>query len=244
MLYHPTGPGDPPRPPQAPPKEREKKNDDAFLDSIASAPAPTRGTMRVRNVVLFVVAAVVVAELFRWWGGARPTGRPFSLMLETALGAASIAAVSVWTLAGRGNSMVGRSTKVLGIAGLATPLLLFLWKIGTSSQFQEAMGIGPMGPDGLPRAGWKCLRLSLALGLAPLIAMVIVRRNSDPNHPRLTGASLGIAAAACSWVFTDLWCPVANIPHLLRGHLLPMAILAALGASLGHLLIAVRAPRP
>lgn len=242
MLYHPTGPSDPPRPPQPAAKERSTANDDAFLDSIANDPSPSRRQIRVRNLLLFVAAAVVLAELFRWWGGIRPTGRPLTLMLETALGAASIAAVAVWTIAGRGRSMVGRSTTVLGIAGLATPLLLFLWKIGTSAQFQDALGIGPMGADGLPRAGWRCLRLSIALGLAPLIAMVLVRRNSDPNHPRLTGATLGIAASACAWVFTDLWCPVGNIPHLLRGHLLPMAILAALGAALGHLLISVRAP--
>jgi drug/metabolite transporter (DMT)-like permease len=39
------------------------------------------------------------------------------------------------------------------------------------------------------------------MGLFPLLAMALVRRNSDPNHPRLTGATLGVAAgvALLSW---------------------------------------------
>ncbi len=78
------------------------------------------------------------------------------------------------------------------------------------------------------------------MGVFPLLAMAFVRRNSDPNHPRLTGATLGVAAGACAWVFTDLWCPVAYVPHLLLGHVLPIMILAAAGALLGPWLIAVR----
>ena len=243
MLYHPAGPTDPPRPPKPPVAERAKATDDDFLAKIDADPAPTQRYIRVRNVVLFVTAACILAELFRWWGGMRPQGRPIALILETALGAAAIAAVAVWTLAGRGPSMTGRSTTFLGIVGFATPISLFLWKILWSAQVQGMMGVGPMGPDGLPRIGWKCLRLSLALGLFPLLAMALVRRNSDPNHPRLTGATLGVAAGACAWVFTDLWCPVGNISHVLLGHFFPITVLALLVAALGHLLIGVRAPR-
>jgi hypothetical protein len=35
-------------------------------------------------------------------------------------------------------------------------------------------------------------------------------------------------------VLMDLWCPVAHPQHLLLGHLLPIAALAALGAWAGH----------
>jgi len=243
MLYHPTDPSDPPRPPKPSPAERPRTGDADFLAKLDADPAPTRQRIRVQNLILFVVVACILAEIFRWWGGVRPQGRPLSLVVETAIGAACIAAVATWTLAGRGRSMTGRTTTFLGIAGFATPLALFVWKIFWSAQFQGMMGVGPMGPDGLPRFGWKCLRLSLALGLFPLLAMALVRRNSDPNNPRLTGATLGVAAGACAWVFTDLWCPVGNVSHLLVGHVLPITLLAALGAALGHLLIGVRAPR-
>jgi hypothetical protein len=51
---------------------------------------------------------------------------------------------------------------------------------------------------------------------------------------------MGVAAAACAWVFVDLWCPVAYVPHLMLGHVLPMAILGSVGALLGRFLLQVR----
>jgi len=38
----------------------------------------------------------------------------------------------------------------------------------------------------------------------------------------------------------DLWCPVASVPHLLLGHVLPLGILAAVGALLGDALLSLR----
>jgi hypothetical protein len=45
----------------------------------------------------------------------------------------------------------------------------------------------------------------------------------------LLGAAIGAAAGAWSWTLTDLWCPVAYVPHLLLGHVLPVALLAIAG---------------
>jgi hypothetical protein len=237
MLYDPS---DPPRPPPPLPSTApvpDPAADEAFLRMLQSKPAATVRQLRVRNVALFALAAGFVAELFYWWGGMRAAPRPGYLIVETAVGAACIAAVSTWALFGRRRSMLGRSAIFLGVAGLATPFALFVWKVLASSQQPGMMDLWETRP------GFKCLRLSIVMGLFPLLAMALVRKNSDPNHPRLTGASLGVAAGACAWVFTDLWCPVAYVPHLLLGHVLPITVLALLGAALGHLLIGVRAPR-
>ena len=72
-----------------------------------------------------------------------------------------------------------------------------------------------------------------------LMAFLAVRRNA-PVHPALNGAVMGVAAGACAWVAVDLWCPVASLPHLLLGHVLPLCILASIGALLGQILLALR----
>jgi hypothetical protein len=56
-------------------------------------------------------------------------------------------------------------------------------------------------------------------------------------HPALNGTGIGFAAGACAWVAVDLWCPIAYVPHLLLGHLLPVFLLALTGALLGRLLL-------
>jgi hypothetical protein len=51
---------------------------------------------------------------------------------------------------------------------------------------------------------------------------------------------MGVAAGACAWIAVDVWCPVADIPHLLLGHVLPLFILAVAGALLGRTLLSLR----
>jgi hypothetical protein len=51
---------------------------------------------------------------------------------------------------------------------------------------------------------------------------------------------MGFAAGAYAWFVVDLWCPVAYVPHLLIGHLLPLFLLAGAGALLGKALLPPR----
>jgi hypothetical protein len=81
------------------------------------------------------------------------------------------------------------------------------------------------------RPGFRCLGLSLALGAAPLLAYLSIWRHRVVPRPGLQGGALGVAAGALAWTLIDIWCPVAHPAHLAFGHLLPLAILATIGAA-------------
>ena len=129
--------------------------------------------------------------------------------------------------------MLGRSRSWL-LSGIALiPFGLFAWKVSCSLAFDDPMAQWPARP------GLKCLSVSLLVAAGPLLAFLAARR-SAPVHPALNGAAIGVASGACAWVALDLWCPVASVPHLLLGHVLPLCILAGTGALLGQALLSLR----
>jgi hypothetical protein len=87
------------------------------------------------------------------------------------------------------------------------------------------------------------LSLSIATGALPLFAALLAWRHTDPLTPKATGAAFGAGAGLGSAVLVDLWCPVSYLPHLLLGHLLPIAVLAAVGALVGGRLLRLWRPR-
>ena len=205
-----------------------------ILGSVAAEPSPTRGQRRRRDLLLFAGAAAVAVAVFALFGGVRPYTRPLSLLLGTAAGTALLAAVGLALAFGRGRSMVGRSRQVLFATLASLPFALLAWKAGVSA-FYEGMSVPWPG-----RPGYRCLALSLAVGLTPLLAALAARRKSDPVHPGTTGAAIGAACGLAAAALVDLWCPVAHLPHLLLGHLLPIALLALAGAAAGSRLLALR----
>ena len=80
----------------------------------------------------------------------------------------------------------------------------------------------------------------MALAAGPLIAFARLRRGSDPESPRLTGAALGAAAGA--------WGDAAHVPicgytapaHIVIGHILPIVLLALVGVIVGDRVVALR----
>ena len=66
-----------------------------------------------------------------------------------------------------------------------------------------------------------------------LFAALTSWRRSDPITPRATGAAFGAGAGLGSALLVDLWCPVGYVPHLLLGHVLPIAILSVAGGLIG-----------
>ena len=209
------------------------------LAAAAAETSPTRATVRRRNAFLVVVAAasglgafvsfalfMSHGELLRLGGEValqQRSERSVWLVVTTAAGALGIAATALWLALWRGRSMLGRSRRRLLYGGVLLPISLLAWKVSCSMAFGDAMVAWPERP------GLRCLALSLLVALGPLLSFLVMRR-STPVRPALNGAAMGLAAGACAWVAVDLWCPVAHVPHLVLGHVLPLFVLAGAGA--------------
>ena len=183
----------------------------------------------------FVIFAALMSEshLLRLGGEVVPQQRlerPAWLVAATVGGAITVAIIALWLALGRGRSMLGRSRRWLLSGGVLIPVSLLAWKLGCSLAFGDAMVAWPERP------GERCLSLSLLVAVGPLLSFLAIRRHA-PVHPALNGAVMGFAAGACAWVAVDLWCPVAYVPHVLFGHVLPLFVLAGTGALLGRTLL-------
>lgn len=202
--------------------------------AIAEAPAPTRTEHQRRSLWLLAGATLFSLGVFAAAGGVRGAPRPPVLILATSLGTAALAALATTLALWPGRSRFSRPRATLWLAVILVPAALLLWKMGMSALVE---GMSRAWPE---RVGLRCLRLGLLTGAAPLAAALMALRGSDPVHPYTLGAALGAAAGLAAGVLVDLWCPVAYVPHLLVGHLLPIAIFGTLGA-IGGLVLRPRA---
>jgi hypothetical protein len=205
-----------------------------ILEAAVQAPAPTRAQTRRARFWMFAAAIAGALAIFLVRGGVRLTSRPPSLVALTSLGTAVFSGAGMYVLfTRRGRSALRRPSVWLLLAGLGAVVAFLLFKYGVSA----AYGRANVWPD---RAGFKCLGLGIATGALPLFAALASWRGTDPLIPVATGAAFGAGAGLGSAVLVDLWCPVAYMPHLLLGHVLPILLLAVAGALLGWRLLRVR----
>ena len=220
------------------------------LAAAAAEPSPTRAAVNRRNILLgllaaasgvgaFVLFALLTSDgqMVRLGGDVAPhrhLERSVPLVATTAGGALALAVTTLWFALRRGRSMLGRSHRALLYGTALIPVGLFAWKVGCSLAFGDPM------LEWVERPGLKCLSFSLLVAAGPLLSFLAARR-SVPVHPALNGAAIGVASGVCAWVALDLWCPVAAVPHVLLGHVLPLGVLAATGALLGRALLPLRA---
>jgi hypothetical protein len=197
------------------------------LAAVASTPAATRRSVLRSTAILLGCGVIGALIIFLEKGGLRPTGRPPLLVALTSLGTAVITGVGMAFLFTRGRSMLGRSRAFLLLVSAASTLGFLAWKYGVSVVFEMTGRF----PD---RPGFRCLALSVAVGALPLCAAIIAARRSVLVRPGTVGAAFGAGAGLGSAVLVDLWCPVAYLPHLLLGHVLPVVLLAVLGALVGR----------
>src|SRR4051794_7892503 len=156
-----------------------------ILRSARERPAPTRRQVAGRSaLVLFAAILAPIVELVLV-GGARPGPRPWPLMVATAGGGLVLALAGIWIAVGRGGRMLGRARAWLLAVTVAFPPLWVVWKELWSMQFEG------MAAPWASRPGARCFALTLALALCPLLALAVVRRASDPTHPRSLGAAFG-----------------------------------------------------
>jgi hypothetical protein len=219
------------------------------LAAAAAETSPTRASVRRRTAVIGLIAAATGigafmlfamlmsgSQLVRLGGEVAPrqhAERSPALAVTTVAGALAVAVAAVWLALSRGRSMLGRPRRSLLYGVGLIPVGLLAWKVGSSIAFGDPMVAWPERP------GERCLALSLVIAAGPLLSFLAVRR-SAPVQPALNGAVVGLAAGACAWVAVDLWCPVAYVPHLLLGHVLPLLVLAGAGALLGRAMLSPR----
>jgi Negative regulator of sigma F len=205
-----------------------------ILASIGEIPAPTRRELLQRQAWLVLVGVVGALTLFWVEGGLRATGRPPSLVAWTSLGTSFFVGVGMWFLFTRTRSGHRRGWMVLGLATLLPVVAFVLWRYGLGSLYHLA---SPWPT----RTGYRCFAMSVGTGGILLGALLLAWRGVDPMSPRATGAAFGAGAGLGSALLIDLWCPVSYVPHLLIGHVLPIAALAIAGAAIaGRILSAIR----
>ena len=196
------------------------------LASAREVPAPTRKETLQRQTWLIAAGLTGALALFFIKGGLSATSRPPSLIALTGVGTAIFVGVGMWLLFTRGPSGLRRPRTVLIGAAVLSTIAFVTWRWGISALYGRA-GIWP------ERVGLRCLVLSVATGGIMLFAALMSWRRSDAVTPRATGAAFGAGAGLGSALLVDLWCPVGYAPHLLLGHVLPIAILSLAGALIG-----------
>lgn len=205
-------------------------------EALGREPSPARAEVARRDSWTLAAGIGVALAAFLLVGGFREWGAPRSpgLIAVTVSGSLVTAGLALRATKRRGALPASREA-LLGVLP-AAPFMFFAWKAGWS----VALGEAEWWPT---RPGLLCLGVSLVLGGALLTALIQTRRRSDPLHPRLGGAGLGVASGAAAAVLTDLWCPVGHPAHVAIGHVLPMLLLGLIGAWAGGRALAMRTTR-
>jgi hypothetical protein len=203
------------------------------LAAVASTPSPTRGAHKRRVLFTAAIGALTTASLFLAMGGMRPGTRPVEMIACTA--GFGLLAVAVLTRLSSAGSMLGRPRSVLLAAVVVTAPLLALVVLGATIAWPE-----PAKEHVGGSADLACGLLSVVQGALPLVALLVPRRGSDPVHPAITGAALGMTAGAWTVVMAFLRCPHAAAMHCIMAHVAPTLFLTALGAGLGWLFLRVK----
>ncbi len=201
------------------------------LAAAASTPSPTRAAWRLRTAVLSGLAALGALGFFFGKGGTRRGDRSDAALVGTAVLWAIVAASVTWLGLKPARSMLGRSrATLLGVLVGTAPAL-------AATALLVALAEGPAVD---PRMHLACGVLTVAQGVLPLVALAVLRRGGDPLYPVVTGASLGVAAGAWSALMAHLRCSYVGVPHVLLAHVLPVLVLAGVGAVVGATLLRVR----
>lgn len=206
------------------------------LAEIARTPAPTRASWRRRVALVATVGALVTTALFFAMGGFARGTRPSELIAFAAgIGLFSALVLTRLSSSAASGSMLGRPRLhlVLGCV-VAAPFLACAAFAATMIWPEHAH------EDVAMHSHLACGALTLVQGALPLAVLLIPRRESDPVHPMVTGAALGMTAGAWTAMMAYLRCPHVPASHCILAHVLPTLVLTAVGALLGRFLLRVR----
>jgi len=203
------------------------------MSAAAKEASPTRRAVELRRALAWLGAGLWVLLVFGGLGGMRAVERPVSFVLGTAVGWAVVALLVSWG-SSRGRSMLGRPRAVILAMAVATPLLLEAWYVAALVRSDVTVVASPV------LASLFCAAATLAMALAPFALLLRGRKGADPIHPRVTGAAMGAVSGAWAAVLIDLHCERVDVGHVTLGHVLPVVVLALVGAALGGVWLRVR----
>jgi hypothetical protein len=203
--------------------------------AIRRSPSPVRSAVRREARGVLLAGLAVATTLFFAAGGMHHAlGRPAWFLGASLTLWAAVALVAL-RAAWRGGIAFGAgSLTSLAVVVVGAPAVLLVASLAFAEVDPALTRLHSQS------VSLHCFALTLAAAAFPLVGLSRARRSSDPMHPVASGAALGVACGAFAGVMVDLWCPVAAPSHVLVGHILPIGVLALLGAAVGARVIAMR----
>ncbi len=200
----------------------------SLLAEVRFIPSPTRRGHRLREaVVLFAVLAMYLASYLVVGGYHAASDRPTSFMVVTTMGFVLATFAAIWGVFGDRKSMTGPPLIWMVAVVVGVPLMQLGWVVLGNELFPHSHRACT------GRVGNVCLDFSLTLGSMPLLLLAAWRRRANVVHPGWAGATLGTAVGAAVGILIHLSCECTGLTHVLRGHILPVALLAIFGAFAG-----------
>jgi hypothetical protein len=217
--------------PPAPNPELQKR----IASAVAKKSSLTRAEYR-RQSILVIALSLLPATAVLALRGVPLGGRPLGYATIVAVGWFALAiAASVWTLR-PGRTALGRPRPTLAALAVALPASLLLVSLVASAAFPETLRA--------PTYGWRvhltCAMIATGLSLAPIGAVLWLRRRSDPVKPWSTGAALGAAAASWAGAVIAAQCPHPEPLHVALAHVAPIALSALVAALVGARVLSLR----
>lgn len=206
------------------------------LAEARGLPSPTRAQHRARALALGAGGVLATLALFFATDGLKPGTRPAELIAFHAVFTLAFALVLTRLSGGAPGNMLGRPRAVLlGAPALAAPALA-LGAVAAAALWPEVAA----ADDPSTRTHVACSVLTIVQGALPLAALLVPRRGTDPIHPAVSGAALGMTAGAWAATMAYLRCPHGAASHCVIAHVGPTLLLAAAGAALGALLLRIK----
>lgn len=207
-----------------------------ILAEVKKTPAPTRAEHRKRVGLVAAIGAIATTALFFATGGFTPGARPVELVAFTTGFALFAAAILTRLSTGGGSSsMLGRPRHVLVTACVVSAPLLAIVALVAAMCWP-----GPASEPVPGAAHLSCAALTILQGSLPLVALLAPKRGSDPLHPAVSGAALGMTAGAWTATMAYLRCPHAAALHCIIAHVGPTVLLTLIGAALGWALLRIK----
>ena len=203
------------------------------LAGIAATPSPGIRTAHRMWIAISIACAatllivIAASQLVygEWAAGLSVAVDSRSSMV--AVGAATLLLASVATLASVWRNRGGFGLPNAALAALAV-LMAPVYAMFAVLFAQHV----PSGDVVVSPWGARCLAIAALVGTIALVAFGWALRRAAPEATGGRAAAVGACAGAWAGVAVFFFCPSADQPHLLLGHVLPVAILTIAGALL------------